>query len=63
MDSRDEVKLILCVDDEAQGLILRKALLESQGYRVLTAERGQDAMVVFTSRSVDLVFSIMPCLV
>ncbi len=48
-------KVILCVDDETTGLSVRKMLLESQGYRVLTAEDGRDALVLFSSENVDLV--------
>ena len=48
-------KTILCVDDEMTGLSVRKMLLESQGYRVLTAENGSDAVVLFSSESLDLI--------
>jgi CheY-like chemotaxis protein len=52
-NSNDSV--ILCVDDEAIGLSIRQALLESQGYRVLTAENGPDALVLFSTETIDLV--------
>jgi CheY-like chemotaxis protein len=48
-------KVILCVDDEGLGLSVRKMLLESQGYRVLTADNGADALVLSSSESLDLV--------
>ncbi len=48
-------KVILCVDDETTGLSVRKMLLESQGYRVLTAENGPDALVLFSSEDVEAV--------
>jgi CheY-like chemotaxis protein len=48
-------KAILCVDDEATGLSVRKAVLESQGYRVFTAENGRDALQLFSSERIDLV--------
>ena len=48
-------KVILCVDDETTGLSVRKMLLESQGYRVLTAENGPDALVLFSSEDPELV--------
>jgi CheY-like chemotaxis protein len=48
-------KTLLCVDDEATGLSLRKMILESQGYRVFTAENGRDALVLFVRESIDLV--------
>src|SRR6266536_2015846 len=47
--------VILCVDDEAIGLSARKILLESQGYRVLTAENGPDALVLFSTENVEAV--------
>lgn len=48
-------KVILCVDDEAMGLSVRKMLLESRGYRALTAESGADALVLLSSEDIDLV--------
>jgi CheY-like chemotaxis protein len=48
-------KVILCVDDEAAGLSVRKAVLESQGYRVLTAESGPEGLLLFSSETVHLV--------
>lgn len=48
-------KVILCVDDEAAGLSVRKAVLESQGYRVRTAENGRAALALFSSEGIDLV--------
>jgi CheY-like chemotaxis protein len=48
-------KVILCVDDEVSALWVRKMILESQGYRVLTAEDGRAAAVLFSSEAVDLV--------
>ena len=47
--------LILCVDDTPSMLEGVKMLLEGNGYRVLTATNGKDAVQVFTSHSVDLV--------
>jgi DNA-binding response OmpR family regulator len=46
---------ILCVDDEHNGLVIRRLLLEKFGYSVLTAETGRDAMDVFTSSHIDAV--------
>jgi CheY-like chemotaxis protein len=48
-------KVILCVDDEVTGLHVRKMFLESQGYCVLTAENGPDALALFSSVTIDLV--------
>ena len=33
-------RLVVCIDDDVQGLALRKALLQTQGYDVLTATSG-----------------------
>ncbi len=53
--AHNDGKSILCVDDEAVGLSVRKMLLESRGYRVFTAEGGADALVLFSSEDIDLV--------
>lgn len=50
---RDSV--ILCVDDELSGLQLRKIILETHGYRVLTAASGPKALDLFAQHPVDLV--------
>lgn len=46
---------ILCIDDEEPGLLVRKALLESVGYRVLTALSGTKGIEIFRSQPVDAV--------
>ena len=48
------VATILCVDDEANQLILRKLLLENAGYRVLTADSFRSALATFLSHAIDL---------
>lgn len=48
-------KTVLCVDDEAIGLRVRKILLESHGFKVLTANSGQQGLHVFDEQHVDLV--------
>jgi len=48
------VATILCVDDEANQLVLRKLLLESAGYRVLTADSFRSALATFLSHTIDL---------
>lgn len=45
--------LILCIDDEALGLMIRKAVLEREGYRVLTAEDGSSGLNLFTGEPVE----------
>ena len=47
--------LILCVDDISSVPEGRQMLLEEDGYRVLTATSGKDALQVFASNPVDLV--------
>jgi len=41
MSSVSPLPTILCIDDEALGLQIRKAVLERAGYRVLTAIDGR----------------------
>ena len=45
--------LILCVDDEALGLQIRKAVLERAGYRVLTALDGSAGLTLFFDQPVE----------
>jgi CheY-like chemotaxis protein len=47
--------VILCVDDETTGLAIRKMTLESQGYRVMTADNGAESLAIFSSQAIDLV--------
>ncbi len=55
-------KVILCVDDEENSLILRKLVLEKWGYAVLTAGSASRAMEIVMSHHIDLVLSdqLMP---
>jgi CheY-like chemotaxis protein len=46
---------VLCVDDEAVGLSVRRILLEREGYRVLTASNGLQGLEMFQQHSVDVV--------
>jgi CheY-like chemotaxis protein len=48
-------KTVLCVDDEAIGLRVRKIMLESHGFKVLTANSGQQGLTIFDDNTVDLV--------
>ncbi len=51
-------KVILCVDDNEQELSVMKFMLQTNGYRVLTAASGQEAIAAFVSvPQVDLVLS------
>ena len=51
-------KVILCVDDNEQELSVLKFTLETNGYRVLAASGGQEAIAVFsTAPQIDLVLA------
>jgi len=45
--------LILCIDDEALGLQIRKAVLEREGYRVLTAQDGSSGLNLFAGQPIE----------
>ncbi len=47
--------MILCIDDEPTGLMVRKMLLESQGYTVLTATGGREGLDLFAANPVRAV--------
>ena len=48
-------KTVLCVDDEKIGLRVRKILLESHGFKVLTASSGAQGLALLENHHVDLV--------
>jgi len=48
-------KTVLCVDDEKIGLRVRKILLESHGFNVLTASSGHQGLALLADHHVDLV--------
>jgi two-component system, OmpR family, response regulator CpxR len=51
-------KVILCVDHNEQELSVLKFMLKTNGYKVLTATNGQEAIAAFTSvPQVDLVLA------
>lgn len=50
-------KTILCVDDNEQTLSVRKFMLETRGYRVITASHSGAALELFCDGGVDLVLS------
>src|SRR3974377_619904 len=50
-------KVILCVDDNEQDLSVLKFMLVTNGYRVLAATSGQDAIALFADNQVDLVLA------
>jgi two-component system, OmpR family, response regulator len=49
--------VLLCVDDDPSGLDLKKTILEKNGYGVLTARGGIEALRMFRQNRVDLVLS------
>jgi PAS domain S-box-containing protein len=55
-------RTILCVDDEVAGLRLRATILESNGFKVLTAG-ADEALFKFQNNQIDLVISdhLMGC--
>ncbi len=48
-------KNILCIDTDLSCLTLRGALLEENGYRVLTATCGHEGLQLFVSQAVDAI--------
>jgi two-component system, OmpR family, response regulator CpxR len=55
-------KTILCIDDNEQSLSIRKFMLETRGYNVITCQTAEDALRVFAKGGVDLILSdlVMP---
>lgn len=47
------VPTILCIDDEALGLQIRRAVLERAGYQVLTAVDGPTGLALFRKHMID----------
>ena len=51
-------KIILCVDDNEQELSVLKFMLQTNGYRVLAAPNGQEAIAIFAAEpQIDLVLT------
>jgi CheY-like chemotaxis protein len=50
-------KIILCVDDNEQELSVLKFMLATNGYRVFSANNGQEAIDIFAETPVDLVLT------
>jgi len=53
--AKEEIFYILLVDDNAHGLVARKAVLEEFGYKVVTAKSGEEALGLFAARKFDLI--------
>jgi CheY-like chemotaxis protein len=53
---------ILCVDDEEIPRMLRKLILQKQGYKVITAASGKEALTLLDEGGINLVLSdqLMP---
>ena len=45
---------ILCVDDDAAGLMIRTMLLERFGYEVIPANTGERALAILAAEDIDL---------
>jgi len=56
-DSHSVPPLLLCIDDAEVALRVRKLLLTSAGYRVLTAASGEEGLELFKQNPVDLVIA------
>jgi CheY-like chemotaxis protein len=50
-------KIILCVDDNEQDLSVLSFMLATNGYRVVSATTGQEAIGIFAGTAVDLVLA------
>lgn len=50
-------RTILCVDDDDRSLSIRKVLLETRGYRVLTCSDPECALELMKTGGVDLVLT------
>src|SRR5436853_6830824 len=48
-------KTLLCIDDQADGLVIRQKFLEQLGYSVLIAESGRAGLRLLSEQSIDLV--------
>src|SRR5437868_8751815 len=47
--------VVLCIDDDAKGLEIRKLFLEKQGYKVLTASDGTKGLEIARQKNCDAV--------
>jgi len=48
---------ILLIDDNRQGLMARKSVLEEQGYSITTASSGEEGVEQFSNSNFDLVIT------
>jgi CheY-like chemotaxis protein len=54
---RDPGPMILCIDDYVSAGVIRKTMLEMQGYRVMVVESGEEGLEIVRNQHVDLVIS------
>ena len=47
--------VILVVDDNLMNIDLMRAYLEPEGYKVISATRGQEALDILENQSIDLI--------
>ena len=47
--------IVLCIDDNRESLQIRKLMLETQGYSVLTADSGRAGLRLLAENHVDVV--------
>jgi CheY-like chemotaxis protein len=50
-------RTILCVDDDERSLSIRKIMLETRGYRVITSSDPNQAIEIMKAGGVDLVLT------
>ena len=50
-------RTILCVDDNEQSLSIRKVMLETRGYRVISCYTAEEALEIFKQGGVDLLLT------
>lgn len=50
-------RTILCVDDDERSLSIRKVLLQTRGYRVVTSTDPQHALQLIRDGGIDLVLT------
>lgn len=48
------LQTVLCIDDDVENTALRRALLESLGFRVLTANNGPDGLALIAGSAPDI---------
>ena len=51
---------ILLVDDNRDGLLVRKSLLEELGYRVQLAQNGEEGLKLYETSNFDVVVTDLP---